>query len=324
MASTGTTSHFTASSYILARMRTAIQVVVAVALLSGTAAAQSKSWNAVQKTIDPKAEVVVGINLKSIRTTTTYASGLQLLLQQEESAKQAFEMIKTSCSIDVPTAVSDAVFVMKDDKPELMVLGLDGVDEAKAVACLQQIGQQKSGKTDIKISSKKKGKITEYSVPGEDKKLYVAWLAPDVLAFTEDPTDKAKITKALAGSKPKGLVGTGIGKVNTGAAIWAAVAKKDKESFGTMLGGYGQLEIASGTLTVTGHVIWSKPAEAQTALTEAQKGLGEAKTEAAKYPKVQKLLGTVVLGATGKELDFKASADDKDIMSLVADFDHVF
>lgn len=305
-------------------MKRALVAVALSLLVTGSAAAESKSWSAVQKSIDPKAEVVVGINLKSIRTTATYASGLQMLLQQEESAKQAFEMIKTSCSIDVPTAVADAVFVMKDDKPKIMVLGLDGVDEAKAVACLQQIGQAKSGKTDIKISSKKKGKITEYSVPGEDKKLYVAWLAPDVLAFTDDPSDKAKLAKALAGSKPKGLVGTSVSKINTGAAIWAAVAKKDKESFGTMLGGYGQLDVAGGTLTVTAHVIWSKPAEASSALAEAQKGLDQAKTEAAKYPKVQKLLGTVTLGATGKELDVKASVDDKDILSLVGDLDHLF
>jgi hypothetical protein len=314
----------TRTSYILARMRTAIQVVVAVALLSGTAAAQSKSWTAVQKTIDPKATIVFGVNLKTIRTTATYASGLQMLLQQEESAKEAFDMIKTTCSIDVPTAVADATFVMKEDEKPLVVLGLDGVDEAKAIGCLEKIGQQKSGKTDIKISAKKKGKITEYSVPGESQKLYVAWLAPDVLAFTDDPTDKAKITKALAGGKAKGLVGTGIAKVSTASAIWAAVAKKEKESFGTMLGGYGQLDIAGGTLTVTGHVIWSKPAEAQSALAEGQKGLEQGKTEAAKYPKVQKLLGTVTLGVTGKELDFKASADDKDILSLVGDLDHLF
>jgi hypothetical protein len=305
-------------------MRTAIQVLVVVALLFGTASAQSKSWTAVQKNIDPKATIVFGVNLKAIRTTATYAGGLQMLLQQEASAKDAFDMIKTTCSIDVPTAIADATFVMKEDEKPLVVLGLDGVDEAKAIGCLQTIGQQKSGKTDVKIASKKKGKITEYSVPGEDKKLYVAWLAPDVIAFTDDPTDKAKITKALAGSKPKGLVGTGISKLSTAAPIWASVAKKDKESFGTMLGGYGQLDIANGTISLTGHVIWSKPAEASAALAEAQKGLAEAKTEAAKYPKVQKVLNTVTMGVTGKELDFKVSAEDKDILSLAADLDHIF
>jgi hypothetical protein len=308
-------------------MRTAIQVVVVAALslfATRSATAQSKSWTAVQKSIDPKATIVFGINLKAIRTTATYTGGLQMLLQQEESAKQAFEMIKTTCSIDVPTAVADATFVMKEDEKPLVVLGLDGVDEAKVVACLEKIGAQKSGTAGVKITGKKKGKITEYSVPGESKKLYAAWLAPDVLAFTDDPTDKGKITKALAGTKPKGLVGTGIGKLSTAAPIWAAVAKKDKESFGTMLGGYGQLDIANGTITITGHVIWSKPAEASAALAEAQKGLGEAKTEAAKYPKVQKVLGTVTMGVTGKELDFKVSAEDKDILSLVGDLDHIF
>jgi hypothetical protein len=311
---------------MLGTMRKSLLTSVVGLLLcfAGSAVAQSKSWTAVQKSINPSASVVFGVNLKPIRATTTYTAGLQMLLSEEESAKQAFEMIKSTCNIDVPTAVSDATFVMKDDEKPLVVLGLDGLDETKVVGCLEKIGGQMAGKSDLKLTRKKVGKLTEYSMPGEKKKLYVAWLAADVLAFTDDPNDKGKLTKMLAGKAPRGVVGAGLSKLSTASPIWAAVAKKEKEDVGTILGGYGQLDINAGVITVTGHVVWSKPAEATAALAEAQNGLAEAKTKAAKSPGIVKVLNTVTLAVTGKELDFKASVDDKEIMKLLPEMDHLF
>jgi hypothetical protein len=189
---------------------------------------------------------------------------------------------------------------------------------------MEKIVVTMGGPADLKISAKKKGKITEYSAPGEKKKLYAAWLAPDVVAFTDDPNDKAKLTKMLAGKAPKGIVASGLAKVSTAAPIWAAVAKKEKESFGTMLGGYGQVDISGGKVTVSGHLIWSKPAEATTALAEAQKGLAEAKVEAAKSAGILKVLDTVTMTVTGKELDVKASVEDKDILKLIPEMDKIF
>lgn len=305
--------------------KTLLTAVVGLLLcFAGSAVAQSKSWTAVQKSINSSATIVFGVNLKPIRATATYTAGLQMLLSEEESAKQAFEMIKSTCNIDVPTAVADATFVMKEDEKPLVVLGLDGLDEAKVVGCLEKIGGQMAGKGDLKLTKKKVGKLTEYSMPGEKKKLYVAWLAADVLAFTDDPNDKGKLTKMLGGKPAKGIVGTGLGKISTAAPIWASVAKKEKEDIGTILGGYGQVDINAGVITLTGHVIWSKPAEATAAVADAQKGLAEAKTKAAKSPGVLKVLNTVTVSANGKEIDLKASVDDKEIIKLLPELDHIF
>jgi hypothetical protein len=287
--------------------RTAPSIVVALSLcLVGTAAAQSKSWTAVQKSVNTSATIVFGVNLKPIRATTSYAAGLQMFLAQEPPAKEAFELIKTNCGIDVPNAISDATFIMKEDDKPLVVIGLDGINEAKLLGCMEKIVVTMGGPADLKISAKKKGKITEYSAPGEKKKLYAAWLAPDVVAFTDDPNDKAKLTKMLAGKAPKGIVASGLAKVSTAAPIWAAVAKKEKESFGTMLGGYGQVDISGGKVTVSGHLIWSKPAEATTALAEAQKGLAEAKVEAAKSARPP----------SGPRVKWVLSSDSRCAMSL--------
>jgi len=305
--------------------KTPLAVVGALLLcFTGSAVAQSKSWTAVQKTVNPSANIVFGANLKPIRATSTYAAGLQMLLQEEDDAKEAFDMIKSACGIDVPMAIADVTVIMKEDEKPLVVFGLDGLDETKVVTCLEKVGAQASGKADLKISRKKVGKLTEYSIPGERKKLYAAWLAPDVIAFTDDPSDKGKLTKALAGRAPKGVVAQGLAKVATSAPIWAVVSKKEKESVGTILGGYGQVDISGGTVSVSAHVIWSKPGEASAALADVQNGLVEAKAEAAKMPAVLKVLNTVTLGTTGKELDIKGSVADADIVGLLPQLDKIF
>lgn len=311
---------------MLAGMRKPLLAVVGALLLcfTGSAVAQSKSWTAVKKTVNPSAAIVFGANLKPIRATSTYAAGLQMLLQQEDDAKEAFDTIKGTCGIDVPTAIADVTVIMKEDEKPLVVFGLDGLDEPRVVGCLEKIGAKMSGKPDLKVSRKKVGKLTEYSIPGERKKLYAAWLAPDVIAFTDDPGDKGKLTRALAGRAPRGVVGQGLAKLSTSAPIWAAVAKKEKESIGTILGGYGQVDISGGTVTLTAHVIWSKPGEATAALADVQKGLAEAKVEAAKMPAVVKVLNTVTVGTTGKELDVKASVEDADIVGLLPQLDKIF
>ncbi len=306
---------------------TALTIVALSLFIAAPAAAQSKSWKAVSKSVPSGTTVVFGANLAPIRATASYKAVLQMFLAEEEEAKQAFDLIKTSCAIDVPSAVSDVTVMIREvagDESPLVVLGLDGVDEAKLVACIESVVKQMGGPPDLELSSKKKGKITEYTMPGESKKLYAAWLAPDVLAFTEDVNDKAKLTKLLAGKAPRGPLATMLGKVSTTAPLWFAVSIKEKESWGTILGGWGQLDIAAGTLTGNGHMLTAKAAEATAAVADAEKGLAEAKTEAAKLPLALKLLNTVKFTTAGAQVDVTASAADRDIVTLLPQLEQIF
>lgn len=310
-------------------MLKAALVTVALSLLvARPAAAQSKSWAAVKGSVTPQAAFVFGINADPIRKTQTWSTVLKMFLDGEEDAKQAFDMIKSNCQIDVPSVVSDVTAIMKADEKPLVVLGLSGgLDEAKVVACLEKIGNSLAGNTGapLKLTAKKKGKITEYSVPGEAKKIYVAWLAADVLAFTDDPNDKAKLTKMLTGKAAKGDLGKWLPKVSTAAPIWFAVAKKSRETAGTILGGYGQVDIVGADVKASGHMVWAKPAEAAAAAAEAQQGLTEAKAQmGTKMPIAKKVLDTVVIAVNGNVIDLSGSVADKDIVTLIPDLDKLF
>ncbi len=307
-------------------LKATVLVTVALSLfVTRPAAADSKSWTAVKRSVSPKAAIVFGFNLDPIRATGSYAAALKMFLAESNEANQAFELIKTSCQIDVATAISDATVIMKLDEKPLVVLGLNGLDEPKVIDCMEKIVKSFAGGGPAPtLTAKKKGKVTEYSAPGEAKKIYVAWLAADVVAFTDDPGDKGKLTKMLTGGAAKGALGTMIGKVSTSAAVWAAVVKKADAPFGTFTGGYGAVEISGGTISASGHMTLSKPAEATAGATAGNAKLVEAKAEFAKIPAAVKLMDTIKIVASGKLIDITGSIADKDILALLPQLESIF
>lgn len=308
-------------------LKTAAVAAAAALLLFAArpAEAQSKSWTALKTSVTPQAAFVIGVNMDPIRKSNTYGDLLKLFLSEEPDAQQAFDLIKQHCSIDVPTAISDATVVMKADEKPLVALGLNGLNEASVLACLEKIGTAMTGSaTPLRLTSKKKGKVTEYAMAGERKKLYVAWLAPDVLAFTDDPNNKGKLDKMLAGKAPRGELGKMIGKVTTTSAIWAAVAKKDKEDGMTILGGYGQLDVNGGTINLLAHLVMLNGADATKATTMANAGLAEGKQQVSGNPTLLKVIDSIRVTANGREVDVTAAIPDKNVMQLFADFDKAF
>lgn len=302
-----------------------LAAVAAVALsltFAATAHAESKSWAAVKGSIHGKANIVMGGNLAAARSTKVFSSALQMMLSEEEDAKRAFEMIKTGCNIDVPAAIADFTVVMRDGDDPLVVLALDGLDEAKLVGCVETLAAKELGKA-VKLTAKKKGKITTYSVPGEKEKLYFAWLAKDVLAFSEDPTAKGKLEKLLAGKAAKGALGKYLGKVNSDHALWAGVSMKEKEDGLTILGGYGSVDLAAGKWNGTAHIVMGSDKDANTAAAMGNQGLGEIRTKA-KGTSVSAMINSLVLAAVGAELEVKATLADADLTQLVTDFDKIF
>lgn len=297
-------------------------VASALALSAASAHAGSKSWAAVKGSINAKANVIAGGSLGPVRSTKLFASALQMFLSEEHDAQEAFTLIKDTCSIDVPTAIADFTVVMRDGENPLVVLGLDGVDEKKAIACLEAIGSKGAGKP-VKVIAKKKGKVTSYAIPGEKEKLYFAWLAPDVLAFGEDPNVAGKLEKVLTGKPAKGDLGKLVAKVNTDAPLWAAVAMKEKEDGMQINGGYGSVELAGGKFTGTVHVMMGSTDDAQKAAAMGTAGLGELKQKAAKTAAAA-LINSVTIAATGAELTVTGAVVDGDLTKLMADLDHIF
>ncbi len=308
------------------RTATAALAVTFSLLAAGSASADTRSWTAVKKFLGKSDTVVVGIDLARLRTTTAYQQGMTLFLDSEPDAKQVFAMVKDSCGFDVMTSVSDITVVMQEggDHP-LISFGLDGIDEAKVVACLGLVAGKMTDMPGVTLTGKKLGKITEYSVKGEKKKLYAAWLAKDVLTFTDDANDRKKLEKRLAGKGAKGDLAKFIGRTSTAAPFWFAVAKREKEDGRLILGGHGKLDLAGGLFKAAGAIVMSKPAEATEMVTEGTEGLAKAKAEiGTQSPALLKALNTVTMTAAGAEVVITGSIADKDIATIVPQLESLF
>jgi hypothetical protein len=301
----------------------ALALTAASMLLATSAAADSKSWTAVKGSISPKATVVLGGNVDAVRKTKAFAGAMQLLFSEEPDAKEAFDLVKSECAIDVPAAISDFTVVMNKDEKPLVVLGLSGVDEAKAMKCFEAVALKKTGQA-VTLDAKKKGRVTMYSLHGDSKQVYAAWLAKDVLAFTDEPSEKGRLEKFLAGKVAKGELGKRLAKVSSDAPIWAAVVLKERENGLTMLGGYGTIDLAAGKFTANAHVVLGSAKEVQTAVALSGQAMTEAKQHVTSSPNLAAIFNTITIAGNGNLLDVTAAMPDQDLKPLMTEFDHLF
>lgn len=309
-------------------MNRTVTTVAAIAfslVATRAATADTRSWTAVKKVIGKGDTVVIGIDLAKLRTTAAFKAGFNMLMDGEPEAKQVFDTVKAECGFDLTTTVSDLTVVMQGEDNPLIAFGLDGVDEAKVITCVGAVAGKMTGNPGVKMTGTKKGKITEYSVAGEPKKLYVAWLAKDVMAFTEDPNDKRNLEGRVAGKGAKGDLAKFIGRAGTSAAFWFAVAQKTVEDGRTILGGYAKVDLTGGVMNIAGAVVMAKAADASAFATMGQDAMTSAKQEmATKSPELGRALATVKIVAKATEVLISGSISDKDIGVIVPQLEHIF
>lgn len=304
------------------RIRCRAVLVAAIAMtlvagLSSAARAESKSWSAAKGILPAGVSVIVGGNITTIRKTSMYQAIVPNLLKQNSEVDQGFKDIKAGCAIDIETSIQDVVIAVDDSEKGILVASLSaGIDEGKALACLQTMAsKEKKGK----ITSKKTGNIVEYTMEGQKDKLYLAWLAKDVIALAFDPEDKKLLEKFTTGkgaALKSGDLAKAVGKTNTNAALWFAVAKKTPymES-GTMKSTYGAIDVAAGVISLDANIVVSSEAEAKKAVTDTNTQLQQAAGQVP--PEMQKIIKGVKVSSSGDTVNFKASITEKEAMALI-------
>lgn len=310
------------------KLLSASALALTVSLLAtGDAAADTRSWTAVKKVVGKGDTAVVSIDIAQLRSSASFKAGLDLITSEEAEFRTIMDAVKSDCGFDVITSLSDITVVFqKDGDDPLIAFGLDGVDEPRVVSCLGKIAGKMTNNPAVTLKGKKVGKVTEYSVDGEAKKLYAAWLAKDVLAFTDDANDKKRLEKRLTGKGISPDLKKMLAKTSAAAPFWFAVAMKEKERGRTILGGYGKFELAAGIFKGAGAMVMSKPAEATDMAAEGTEALKQAKAEIIENKLIElgKVMDTVTIGATGAELTITASVPDKDVPTILKQFDKVF
>jgi hypothetical protein len=309
------------------RMRTAPLVLTALLSLTATAAAEPKSFTALKGKYAADTNIIISADVTQIAKSPAFNTTLTAVLAEEEDMKQAFDAIKASCNIDVAASISDFTVVGSfSNDNALFVLGLNGIDQAKAQSCLETMLAADPDTKGAKVTAKKKGKVTAYAISGKTDVLYAAWLTKDVVALTNDPFEKGKLEKLLAGKAPKKDLKARLAAVTKTGPAFAAIAVKEteKDLGGTLLGGYGDVTLASGNIVANGHIVMSKPEEATALAGIFTTELGKARTEAKQLPELDKLLGGIKPAAAGSEVTFTVTASENDLVKLFSQLEKIF
>jgi hypothetical protein len=298
------------------RIAAAAALVSWVVWAPASASAETKSWTAAKAIASADATIVVSVDMTQVQKSTIYQQMVPALIASEDDAKEGLDAIKSACGIDALGAITDLTVLMIDpddgDEEGLVVVGVNGINEAKAVACMKKIARKEKKV----LTTKKAGKITELSLKGESDKIYMAWLAKDVVAFATEPDNKALLTKWIAGKGLASALSTTLAKVDTSSAAWVVADKNQELEAGVrMTGAYGSVKLASGVMSGEVNLVVDSAKAAKKMAADAQKELVEGAKQMP--PNIAKLLAGVKITSADTTFTVKASVAESDAMAIM-------
>jgi hypothetical protein len=330
-----------------------LSFAASVVLFSTAARADSRSWATVKGLLPDHVNAVAGANLATLRGTSLYASLLPTLMAKEPALKQAIDMAKSTCAIDLEKSIVDATFATGSDERGVVIIALDkSIDQKRVVDCMTKFvaasapapapkaeadlkgaGGLKGAakKPDVakdvakappappapKLLVKTTGKITEYGVDTETQRLFVAWLAPDVVAIATDFDDKPLLEKMLAGKGTKGTMSTFLSKAPSSAAVWLATTKPQAmPTGGTMKGAFGTIDTTKGNVNVDVSIVLGSAKEAKGFVDQVTALLADARGGIP--AQFHKLVDALKLSASADAANVKLSASEKDVLPVLS------
>jgi hypothetical protein len=278
--------------------------------------APGDAWDAAKKMLPGNAVWVGGMNVATIRGSTIFQQLYPKLLANAGEGKEGLEMVKTECKIDVMDAIQGLVVAADDANQVVLVISTKGLDKSKINDCAQKVAKKE--KKDLTVGAADGQGIVEYSVKGENDHAFIAYLPKGVMVIAPEGKDKAGLQKWLAGKGAAGQLASGIGKVNTGAALWGVFGKAQELEPGmNMKVGYGQADLAAGNISCEIHLALGSAKEATDAVAKANKQLEDAKKGGNIPPALAGVVKSVKIQAVGDEFQVKAQMAEKEALSII-------
>lgn len=301
------------------KIRMSVVATAFAALFAGAAHADTPgdAWATARGMLPANTQMLFGVNVQTIRNSQTFQTVWQMAMAQAGDAKDDLEQMKAKCGFELQDAIQGLVVAMDASEKGVIFVSLKGVDQAKALSCMNKMGE-KEKKTFTASAPDAKG-IVEYTASGETDKVYVAWLPKGVVAISTDNKSKADLEKVLSG---KGSPGAGassvLGKVNTGAALWGIVDKPTELEKGVnMKVGYGHADIGGGNISADLRMVMANAKQATDAAAKGNEELKKMKDGGGLPPAAVAVLNTVKIGSAGDEVQIKANMAEKEAIGLI-------
>lgn len=297
-------------------MRALVCVVMLAALQSRAEADTSKAWAAARDNLPATTRAVGAIDLGAVVKTPSFGKLLGLLMKEEKDFREGYEMVKKACKVE-PSSVIEGVVFAGDPATGNGVAFLQlTLDRAKATACLEASLRAASGNP--KASVKAEGNIAALSVGGDTA--YVAWVTGDVVAIAFEP-EKKDVLQAWIGQKgafAKTAVPAQLGKVDTKAIAWGAMAlDKPLDDDVKVLAAHGALTVAKGSVTGAIRGTFADAKAARDTQTEMQQELAREIGRKSTPDPVKRVLKAINLTAKGTEVAMTGTTTEADLLEVV-------
>jgi hypothetical protein len=213
----------------------------------------ARAWSLLRPLLPAEITIAGEVNVAALRGTDTFRQ-LRRIIEKGHDYKEALDLMKAGCQIDLAEAVQDVAFAVTDPNQThlLVAVSFKNLDESDLLRCAEALATSKGGKG-AHIESKRSGAIVEYGLAGDHDHAYASWLAPDVVAFVTEPSDRDVLVKLLSGKggfAAAPATRRAIAAVPAGAVAWAVYLKAEHldahemsmATAGATLGG-GQLQL---------------------------------------------------------------------------------
>jgi len=284
-----------------------------------SASADTKSWGALKNKVPADTAVLVSADVTALRGTPSFPKLVDWIKSEDKDTGAMLDLVKSTCGTDLPAMFSDVTLALGKDEKGVIVIGFNGMDQLKLLDCANKVLAKVDPK--MKLSAKAVGKITEYSMTGENDKLYTAWLSGDVVAVSTEKDSHAALDAIAAGTgkAASGDLGTYLSKTNTAAPAWAAFSVND-DGF---KGGYGTLTLGSTlklALKLQGMTAKDGAKARQEAVDAMKKGIERSKGQ----PDLQKVFKAVKISGKDIDVNVDASVTESTLPALLPAFDKIF
>jgi hypothetical protein len=285
----------------------------------------ARAWSVLRPLLPDRVQIAGQIHVGALRGSDLWKA-MKKAAEKDRNASGGFDAIKQGCGIDASEAVQDVAFAAdKNGRGQVVfALSVKNVSEADALRCVEAKLSHDHGGQPVKVEAKKlgTGPIVEYGVIGEAEKLYVAWLAPDVIAVGSDPSDRALLEGMLGGKG--GFAGLpaarkAIGSVGTSALAWGVYAAGESLGAYEMKYANGTLTLASGQLALDVAVVLADADQAKRAAADWTAEVSQMASSGVPGV-VSMLIKNITITATDDTVHVAVSAAEKDLVALFSLF----
>jgi hypothetical protein len=292
--------------------------VVVLCGFAGVARADySKAWNAAKANLPATTRAIAMIDLNAFDKSPHFEKLLRDGLAAERELAEFDAEIKQLCKLDLVKTVEGLVVSGDPDKQQVVFYLQLASDRIKTSACFEALMSKKTGE---KVVLKQEGIYTVLTSKTGNRSLHVAWPAPNVVAFTFDPANKADIARWVGrGGLASAPVTPLVAKIDPKAiAAFAFVFDKPIDRKIPLASGYGHLLKAGNALTLlmTGRALDATSANSLKA--ELDKELQRERARASVPVAIKNMLAKIAFTIQGAEITLRGSGTEKDLVEAIA------